>query len=50
MITWAYDRPEMTEQIADAVLTVANANHAMAVPAGLGRLAEAEKFAPGRFR
>lgn len=46
MITWAYaDRPEMTEQIADAVLTVANANHAMAVPAGLA-FAEAEKFAP----
>lgn len=46
MITWAYaDRPEMTEELADAVLAVANANHAMAVPAGLA-FAEAEKFAP----
>ena len=36
MITWAYaDRPEMTEELADAVIAVANANHALAIPAGL---------------
>lgn len=46
MITWAYaDRPEMTEELADAVIAVANANHALAIPAGLA-FAEAEKFAP----
>ena len=32
MITWAYaDRPEMTEELADAVIAVANANHALAI-------------------
>lgn len=36
VISWAYaDKPEMTSQLADAITTVANDNHALAVPAGL---------------
>ena len=36
MMTWAYaDRPEMTEQLANATIAVANENRAMVVPAGL---------------
>lgn len=36
MMTWAYaDRPEMTEQLANATIDVANANRAMVVPVGL---------------
>ena len=36
MMTWAYaDRPEMTEQLANATIAVANENRAMVVPVGL---------------
>ena len=36
MMTWAYkDRPEMTQQLADATIKVANENNAMVVPVGL---------------
>ncbi|MDR1827414.1 MAG: hypothetical protein LBR29_03695 [Methylobacteriaceae bacterium] len=36
MITWAYgDKPEMTKQLADATITVANENDAMVLPVGL---------------
>lgn len=36
LISWAYaDKPEMTAQLADAILTAANDNDAIAVPAGL---------------
>jgi len=46
LITWAYaDKPEMTAQLADAILTVANDNDAIAVPAGLA-FAEAKKRDP----
>lgn len=36
VISWAYrDRPEMTAQLADSIISVANENAALAVPAGL---------------
>ncbi len=36
MMTWAYaDKPEMTPQLADATIKVANENKAMVVPVGL---------------
>lgn len=36
MMTWAYaGRPEMTQQLSDATIKVANANNAMVVPVGL---------------
>ncbi len=35
-VTWAYqNRPEMTEALADAIITAANENDAIAVPTGL---------------
>ncbi len=35
-MTWAYaDKPDMTEQLADAYIKAANANGAMVIPAGL---------------
>ena len=46
MMTWAYaDRPEMTEQLASATITVANENRAMVVPVGLA-FANARKGSP----
>lgn len=46
MMTWAYaDKPEMTEQLANATIAVANANKAMVVPVGLA-FAEALKGKP----
>ena len=36
LMTWAYaDRPEMTKQLADATIKVANDNKAMVIPVGL---------------
>lgn len=36
LMTWAYaDKPEMTKQLADATIAVANENNAMVVPVGL---------------
>lgn len=35
-MTWAYaDKPEMTKQLADATIAVANENNAMVIPVGL---------------
>lgn len=47
MMTWAYaDRPEMTMQLANATIAVANENKAMVVPVGLA-FANALKGDPG---
>lgn len=36
LMTWAYaDKPEMTKQLADATIRVANENHALVIPVGL---------------
>lgn len=46
MMTWGYaDRPEMTRQLADATIKVANENKIMVVPVGLA-FAEAKKGNP----
>ena len=46
LISWAYaDRPEMTAQLADAILSVANDNDAIAVPVGLAFALAREKDA-----
>lgn len=46
MITWARDgKPEMTQQLADATIKVANENNAMAVPVGLA-FAEVQRRHP----
>lgn len=46
MMTWAYrDKPEMTEQLANATIAVANENRAMVVPVGLA-FANARKGLP----
>ena len=43
VVSWAYrDRPEMTAELADSIISVANENSALAVPAGLA-FAEALK-------
>lgn len=35
-MSWAYqDKPEMTQQLADAYTVAGNANHALVIPAGL---------------
>ena len=35
-MTWAYaDKPEMTKQLADATIAVANENNALVIPVGL---------------
>lgn len=44
VISWAYaDHPEMTSQLADAILTAANDNDAIAVPVGLAFALAREK-------
>ena len=36
LLTWAYaDKPEMTKQLADATIAVANENNALVIPVGL---------------
>ena len=46
MLTWAFtDRPEMTRQLADSTIEVANENNLMVVPVGLA-FAEALKERP----
>ncbi|MDE7372344.1 MAG: hypothetical protein K2N07_11525 [Desulfovibrio sp.] len=46
MMTWAYaDKPEMTAQLANATIEVANENRAMVVPVGLA-FANAQKGRP----
>ena len=43
-MTWAYKgRPEMTKQLADATISVANENNAMVIPVGLAFAKATEK-------
>lgn len=44
LMTWAYKgRPEMTKQLADATISVANENNAMVIPVGLAFAMATEK-------